>query len=345
MSSRSEEVGPSLKKRGSALNYGNSLGIVGCLEEPPRRPMPALTRRQCLSWLAVSSLGLGPLARAAAEVEPVSEPKLPDELETMDLELEGVRRMPRRARVFFPKVRRPDERFPVLVLLHGLAETESEAVGVRAWSDRYGLLTADRRLRHPPIVRERPGRYLSDDRLARINTRLAERPFRGFVIVCPYTPNVYKEASTAAAVDRYAAWIKETLLPAARAAAPARTDVAATAIDGCSLGGYVALEVFLRAPEEFGAVGGVQTAIGETPALLSAMRLRKAIDRAGPRAIHIETSVWDPSLKVHELWSARLKELGVPHELDILPGGHDQTFLREVGTLEMLLWHDHRVPA
>src|SRR6185503_10512351 len=191
-----------------------------------------------------------------------------------------------------------------------------------AWGDRYGLLTADRRLRHPPVVRERPGRYLSDDRLAKINTRLTERPFRGFVVVCPYTPNVYKEASTAAAVDRYAAWIKETLLPAARAATPARTDVAATAIDGCSLGGYVALEVFLRAPEEFGAVGGVQTANGETPALLSAVRLRKAIDREGPRAIHIETSVWDPSLKVHELWSARLKELGVPHELDVLPGGH-----------------------
>jgi enterochelin esterase-like enzyme len=165
------------------------------------------------------------------------------------------------------------------------------------------------------------------------------------VVVCPYTPNVYKEASTAAAVDRYAAWVKGTLLPAARAATPARGDAAGTAIDGCSLGGYVALEVFLRAPEEFGAVGGVQAAIGETPALLSAVRLRKAIDRAGPRAIHIETSIWDPSLKVHELWSARLKELGVPHELDILPGGHDQMFLREVGTLEMLLWHDHRMPA
>jgi predicted esterase len=285
-------------------------------------------------------LSLGP-GRARAQSDPVPV----DGLDVLDLELEGARGMPHRARVFYPKARRPDERFPLLVLLHGLAETESEAVGVRAWSDRYGLLAADRRLRHPPVVRERPGRYLSDERLAKMNARLTDRPFRGFVVVCPYTPNVYKEASTAAAVDRYAAWVKATLLPAARAAAPARGDAAGTAIDGCSLGGYVALEVFLRAPEEFGAVGGVQTAIGETPALLSAVRLRKAIDRVGPKAIHIVTSVWDPSLRVHEVWSARLKELGVPHELDILPGGHDQTFLREVGTLEMLLWHDQRMPV
>lgn len=306
---------------------------------------PSLTRRQCLSWLAFSSLGFGAEAHAATQTEGGDEPKPPDELETKDLELDGGRHTPRRARAFFPKARRTDERFPLLVLLHGLAETESEAIGVRAWSDRYGLLAADRRLRHPPVVRERPNRYLSDERLAKINARLAARPFRGFVVVCPYTPNVYKEASTASAVDRYAAWIKQTLLPAARAATPARTEAEATAIDGCSLGGYVALEVFLRAPEEFGAVGGVQAAIGETPALISAERLRNTIARTGPRAIHIETSVWDPSLKVHELWSARLKELGVPHELDVLPGGHDQIFLREVGTLEMLLWHDHRMPA
>jgi enterochelin esterase-like enzyme len=178
-----------------------------------------------------------------------------------------------------------------------------------------------------------------------MNTKLVERPFRGFIVVCPYTPNVYKEGSTATAVDRYSAWVRDALLPAVRLATPARSGPENTAIDGCSLGGYVALEVFLRAPEEFGAVGGVQAAIGETPALLSAQRLRDTIERVGPRAIHIETSVWDPSLKVHQLWSARLKELEVPHEVDVLPGGHDQIFLREVGTLEMLLWHDRRMPV
>jgi predicted esterase len=305
--------------------------------------MPAdLSRRELLSWLALASLSARASSGRAAD-EPPPEPKLLDELEMIDLKLEGGRRTPRRARVFVPRARRPDERFPVLVLLHGLGETENEELGVRAWGDRYGLLSADYRLRHPPVVRGR-GKYLPDERLAKINARLGDRPYRGFIVACPYTPNVYKEASTAAAVDRYAGWIKETLLPAVRGSTPARGDAASTASDGCSLGGYVALEVFLRAPEEFGAVGGVQTAIGEVPAIMSAARLRKAIDEAGPRAIHIETSIWDPSLKVHELWGARLTELQVPYELDVLPGGHDQIFLREVGTLEMLLWHDRRMP-
>src|SRR5439155_5377393 len=138
---------------------------------PPRLPeMPSpLTRRQCLSWLALSSLGIGSVARAATQPESSKDAAPPDELEMKELDLGGTSRAPHRARVFVPKVRRADERFPLLVLLHGLAETESEALGVRAWGDRYGLLSADRRLRHPPVVRERPGRYLPEERLARIN--------------------------------------------------------------------------------------------------------------------------------------------------------------------------------
>lgn len=308
--------------------------------------MPAFdvhfTRRHWLAWMALSGLETVS-GSASAEATSGSGPE-DDFLEAIDLKLEGERHAPRRARVFVPKRRKPNERFPVVVLLHGLGETENEELGVRAWSERYGLLSSDRRLRRPPVQREHPGRYLPDDRLARMNAKLVERAFRGFVVVCPFMPNVYKEPSTARAVDRYARWVKQALLPAVRESAPVRTDAESAAIDGCSLGGYVALEVFLRTPEEFGAVGGVQTAIGETPALLAAERLRDTLGRVGPRAIHIETSVWDPSLKVHEIWSARLKELGVPHEMDVLPGGHDQIFLREVGTLEMLLWHDRRMP-
>lgn len=301
------------------------------------------TRRQWLSWLACAGLGLGPAGARADGAAPPAPAE--DTLEATDLKPEGERRSSHRARVFVPKARTPDERFPLLVLLHGLAETESEDVGIRAWGDRYGLLSADRRLRNPPVVRERPGHYFSDERLRDVNTKLNERPYRGSVVVCPYTPNVYKEGSTAAAIDRYAAWIKDALLPAVLASAPVRAGAGNAAIDGCSLGGYVALEVFLRLPDVFGALGGVQTAIGEIPALRAAERLRRAIDREGPRAVHIETSIWDPSLKVHELFSARLTELGVPHDLEVLPGGHDQIFLREVGTLEMLLWHDRRIPA
>jgi pimeloyl-ACP methyl ester carboxylesterase len=236
------------------------------------------------------------------------------------------------------------ERLPVLVLLHGLGETWDEKLGVRAWSERYGLVSSDARLRHAPLTLPLPSRYLSSERVDGVNAELAKKPYRGAILVCPFTPNIHKLPSEPVALDQYAEWIVRTLLPAVRETTPARDDVASTAIDGCSLGGYMALEVFLRKPEVFGAVGGVQPAMGERIAALYAQLIRHAIDRVGARAIHVETSCWDPELKGHEAFSRRLKVLAVPHDYDVLPGGHDQIFLRERGTLEMLLWHDRRFP-
>lgn len=264
------------------------------------------------------------------------------ELDQQVLTLPGDARIARKALVLTPRRVSRKGGFPVLVLLHGLAETAREDLGLRAWSERYGLIDADARLRSGVVEREAPNRYLTAERATAIDGELRRRPYGGLVVVCPFTPNVYKGGATFTTLDRYAGWITDTLLPAVRAAAPVRRDPLSTAIDGCSLGGYVALEVFLRRPEAFGALGGVQAAYGERLAELYAQRIRAAVARVGPRALHIETSVWDPSLQAHRTLSERLRRLGVENDLAVLPGGHDQNFLREIGTLEMLLWHDRR---
>jgi enterochelin esterase-like enzyme len=247
----------------------------------------------------------------------------------------------RKALVLTPRAPRKGG-YPVLVLLHGLGETANEALGLSAWSERYGLIDADARLRRGAVARAAPNRYLDADRARAIEDALRKKPYTGFVLVCPYTPNVYKGGATSFTLDRYADWIAGTLLPAVRASAVARSDVRSTAIDGCSLGGYVAMEVFLRKPELFGAVGGVQAAYGERTALVYAQRLREIETRLGPRQIHIETSIWDPSLEAHRTLNDNLRKMGVASDLEVLPGGHDQNFLREVGTLQMLLWYDRR---
>jgi len=252
-------------------------------------------------------------------------------------------RGPRRALVLTPRQVPRKDGWPVLVLLHGLAETASEELGLRAWSDRYGLLDADARLRSGSVAPKEPNRYLTPERAAAIDVELRGRPYRGLVLVCPVTPNVYKGGATAFSLDHYADWIEKALLPAVRSATPARKEAAAMAIDGCSLGGYMAMEIFLRKPEAFGALGGVQAAYGERMALVYAERLKAAFARTGPRPVHIESSLWDPSLKAHQEMSSRLHQLGVDNDLAVLPGGHDQTFLREIGALEMLLWHDRRI--
>ena len=56
--------------------------------------------------------------------------------------------------------------------------------------------------------------------------------------------------------------------------------------------------------------------------------------------VHVETSTLDPYLAVSQSLHAALLKEGVASEYLAPPGSHDQRFLRDVGTLEMLLWHD-----
>jgi enterochelin esterase-like enzyme len=276
---------------------------------------------------------------------PADDAAAPDDLDIQEITTGGDARLSRRALVLSPRARHPGERWPVLVLLHGLGETGNERLGLRAWSDRYGLIESDARLRRPPISRRHASPYLTGQRAEALNAEIARRPYRGFVFVCPFTPNVYKIHPTAGALDRFADWLVGTLLPIVHERSPSLRDPASTALDGCSLGGYVALEVFLRKPEAFGALGCVQAGVSANQANLFARKLRATFDRVGPRPLHIETSSWDPSMKDHHAMSTRLTALGVAHDYEVLPGGHDQIFLREVGTLEMLFWHDRRGPV
>ena len=87
----------------------------------------------------------------------------------------------------------------------------------------------------------------------------------------------------------------------------------------------------------------MQGAWGAAQGRRYAERLGEVLARVGPRPIHIESSEGDPYREPNRALSRRLGELGVPHTLLVPPGPHDQPWLREVGTLEMLLWHDREL--
>jgi enterochelin esterase-like enzyme len=144
------------------------------------------------------------------------------------------------------------------------------------------------------------------------------------------------------ALDGYAQWITEVVIPQTRRETRISTEANRIAIDGCSLGGFVAIEVFLRKPETFGALGAVQAAIGKHRAVPYAERLQNVIKQHGPRAIHLQTSSADPFREANEALAGELTKRLVAHETIVLPGAHDQPWLREVGTLEMLRWHDRQ---
>ena len=224
-------------------------------------------------------------------------------------------------------------------MLHGLGETNQERAGAYAWVERYGRGSAYGRLKSPPVVRTSKRADMTDERLAEINAELAKRPFRGMAIVCPYLPNVNRAGRPS--LDDVARFVTGTVIPSARAESSRIADGAEhTEIDGCSLGGYVSLEVFLRRPAAFAAWGGVQSAIGAARARSYADRIARALAEQGPRPLLVETSTRDAFRQGNEALSAELTKRGVPHTLRVLPGPHDQPWLREAGTLEMLLWHD-----
>ena len=320
--------------------------------------MPPVPRRDFLQLLAsagasAAALGATPSA-LGADTKPGTTPlasRNPPEFRVLDLTVDGDPKLAQRFTLFIPTHLAKGEQAPLLVLLHGLGETSSPEMGVFAWLERYGLASAYGRLRQPPLTRtSRDTMLLPDASLGVLNASLAAQPFRGMVIACPFTPNLPRAPNPAKAFDAYADWIVDVVIPRARKEAPVLPDAAHTSIDGVSLGGYVGLEVFSRRPSAFVAWGGVQSALngGRLPVYVDA--LAAAAAKAPPAlrkqgAFHIETSASDPFRAINQSLSTELEKRGVAHDLTVLPGQHDQVFLREAGTLTMLLWHDRRLRA
>jgi hypothetical protein len=260
--------------------------------------------------------------------------------ELLDLQLPGDRTIGNRMVLLVPK---PARRTPLLVALHGLGETGDPRTGAWAWVERYGLGSCYDRLCEPPIQRvDEKVRYWTDERLAEVNDLLAREPFRGFAVACPYTPNVRKASQgREKALDLYADWLVTEVVPRARKEADLTE--AAPSLDGCSLGGYVGIEVLLRKPDDFGAWGSVQGAFGGGRATSYAERLAELVAKKGKRRIHLETSTGDTFREANETFSRELERRGVDHDFRMPPGPHNQPFLRDSGTVEMLLWHS-RLP-
>jgi len=264
------------------------------------------------------------------------------DIDVRDVLLPGDRSLGQRMTLVIPRKIALNSNLPLLVLLHGLGETGDQRTGAFAWLEKYGLASSITRLVHPPITRTSKRGDFTDEHLRAVNTDLTSTPFAGFVIACPYTPNVNRAPNLGATFDGYTRWITDVVIPQARREASIATDAGRIAIDGCSLGGFVAIEVFLRSPQTFGALGAVQAAIGVHRAVPYAERLATIIKQYGPRGIHIETSSADPFREANETLAMELSKRLVAHETIVLPGPHDQPWLREVGTLEMLRWHDRR---
>jgi iron(III)-salmochelin esterase len=309
-----------------------ALALVGC-DGCGARPSEATPR----SAPAPAPSAPPPRASASASA-PAALPLLPAKEITWQLSSSELG--PLDVVVLLPE-RRQGERFPVLVALHGRGEAfKGPKRGARGWVEDYELPAAVARLHAPPLTETDFKKFVEPDRLDGFNQTLARHPYRGLIVVCPYTPDVLAGDKPFSAVTPFSKLVVDELLPRVKRELPAIGTPAATGIDGVSLGGRVSVLVGFERPEAFGAVAGLQPAFDSADAPELARRA-KAAREANPRLrIRLLTSDGDFFLNATRAISKAFDAAGVQHDLAVVPGPHDYPFNRGPGAYEMLLFHD-----
>lgn len=233
------------------------------------------------------------------------------------------------------------QRFPVLVALHGRGEAfKGPARGARGWIDDYGLDRAISRLSHPPLTADDLQGLYGAKRLGALNARLAEQPYRGLIVVCPYTPDILSGDRLFELAEPLARFVVDRLLPRVYRETPAIGSAKTTGIDGVSLGGRAALLVGLSRPRAFGVVATLQPAFDIADADDLAARASIAQKQNPNLILRLLTSEGDYFLRATESISRAFRAHAIAHEFALVPGPHDYVFNRGPGAYEMLLFHD-----
>ena len=108
--------------------------------------------------------------------------------------------------------------------------------------------------------------------------------------------------------------------------------------------GGVALESFLLFDAgAFAAFGGVQSAFARAAVESYADRLARTsadADAGAARPLLLETSTLDPFHDANVALGDALRTRGVAVDVVVLPGPHDQPWLRRAGTPRLVAWLD-----
>jgi enterochelin esterase-like enzyme len=263
--------------------------------------------------------------------------RLPSEQRTWVFERTEIGRMV--AVVVLPE-RDPAQRFPVLLAFHGLGEAlKGPDRGARGWLDDYALERALARLAAPPLMASDFESFVRPERLSRLNASLKERPFRGLIVVCPYTPDMLRGDEPFAKSPPLARFVVDSLLPKIASETPA-LGPNATGIDGVSLGGRAAFGVGLLAPRSFRAVAGLQAAFDPEHAEDLVARAKRAHEQNPNLVFRMLTSSGDFFRESGIAIARAMQRAGLPAQLDVIEGPHDYAFNRGPGAIEMLVYHD-----
>jgi enterochelin esterase-like enzyme len=337
MSHHQSSLGPRAKVGAFARRWA-AAGLVLALSACARRPPPStgVVAEQAVARLSSE-------AAKATEVASLPDAPEPDNRGPRELTWRFTQAPFGEADVVIsvPAAPDPTTRFPVLVAFHGRGESlKGSRQGARGWLDDYQLGRAAARLAAPPLDPEDFEGFVTSERLDTINHGLAEEPYRGLIVVCPFLPDVLKGDEAFESAPLLASFVVDAILPRVFAKTPAIGTPASTGIDGVSLGGRAALLIGFLRPEAFGSVAGLQPALdrGEIERLVALARGARA-ENPGMH-VRLLTSTEDYFLAVNRRLSRALDDDGIQHDFVSVQGTHSYRFNRGPGAYEMLLFHD-----
>ena len=244
--------------------------------------------------------------------------------------------------VVVPRHATMSQRLPVLVTMHGQGEAlKGPKKGARGWVDDYWLPKALRHLHAPPLTKKDFRNRVDPLRLERMNDALERQPYRGVIVVCPYTPyQVLKGERAFSDAPLLADFLVDEVLPKVYSETPAIGTPETTGVDGVSLGGRASVLVGLERPNAFGVLGALQPAFDVQDASRLAKRAKEAREKNPGLRIRLLTSEGDFYLASTRAISKAMAETGVDNTLDVVPGDHSYDFNRGPGVYEMLYLHD-----
>jgi enterochelin esterase-like enzyme len=203
----------------------------------------------------------------------------------------------RKAKVYTPPGYTPDQKYPVLYLLHGIGGDENE------WS-RGGV---------PDVI---------------LDNLAAEKKIVPMIVVMPNgraSKDITARDSIPKQVPAFAAFENDLLvdlIPFIEKKYPAKADRESRAIAGLSMGGGQSLNIGLGHLETFAWVGGFSSAPNTKP---PAELIKDHADAAKKlRLLYVACGDKDNLFRISENVHKMLDEKKVPHKYNVIPGGgHD----------------------
>jgi enterochelin esterase-like enzyme len=205
------------------------------------------------------------------------------------------------ARVYLPPGYKPERRYPVLYLLHGIGSNQHEWTGyVRANAILDRVIAEGAAV--PMIVVMPNGRALADDR--------------------PPPPERTFSPDHVASFAQFERELLESLIPAVDKAFPTQAERGQRAIAGLSMGGGQALNFGLAHLDTFAWVGGFSSAPNTRPP--AALLPDPAAARRQLQLLYLSCGSQDRLIGVSQELHRHLQQQGVPHVWNVDGYGHDR---------------------